>query len=145
MHLLRLIFFVATVFGIAGCGRPKQNEEQRQLSQAKVDFLMEMLEKQDSEKAAQLLSVKYDISIEDVRLIIDQTRTPNPFALVFGSGSFETVEEFDLHVNRARGDDLLATISVLTVTTGLSPQVIASMIIDYDSLTMADVIVRRLR
>ncbi len=125
--LLIAIFVLLT----ASCSTKVDNDEKKKLEDAKSEYLIENLSKNGADEFIVLLSMKYNITIDLTRKILDECIPKDPwnnYSLLSGA---KTLTEFEQLKSQFEKSSFEERIKQLSIENHLSQSLIASLLIDY--------------
>lgn len=134
---LRRIFLLPVIplFLLIGCERETAEERLKaeDLREARGELFREVYTTGDSKRKEKLIALKYDIPPKDVDIILADFRRQNPVMIHMESMELDTADEVRELTRRLRNPEIREHVTELSQVTGVSPQTIVSMIIDYES------------
>ena len=125
--LIAIIFVLLT----ASCSNKIDNNEKKKLEDAKSEYLIENLSKNGTHEFIVLLSMKYNLTIDLTRKILDEFIPKDPWNNYSLLSDAKTLTEFEQLKSQLEKPSFEERIKQLSIENNLSQSLIASLLIDY--------------
>lgn len=132
MRYGQFIIILVLALSSASCKAIGESDEQKKLREAKSNSVTEIFLKDHSDDFCSLLSIKYELSAELTRRIIDDFTREDSLQRFTSLSQAETMEEFELVKTKFTSLSVEERIRGISEEHNIRQSKIASLLIDYN-------------